>query len=330
MPNPNAPLGGIKLSANVNLDSEDAYLRYLVQIGVTHCYTWLPGLADRYEELARFRDKLTALGLTLYNAGDYGIAKSPRIHLGLPGREEDFDAFRRMLATLGRLGLTVTTFTWEPDQVWSTGQARVRGGALARAVDARLLETAGLRHGRVYDKDELWRYFSDLMAAVLPAAEEAGVRLALHPNDPPLPRIAGVDCLITSAEDYRKAFRLAGSPYLGMEFCCGCWLEGGADFGDLLAGIREFVSQGRVLVTHFRNVSSTLPAFHETLVDEGYADMLSILQAFYEAGYDGTLILDHLLEQETPDITLYGGTGYALGYIKALMNVASRRAAGRL
>ncbi len=104
-------------------------------------------------------------------------------------------------------------------------------------------------------------------------AEEAGVRMALHPNDPPATgKLGGIPCLIHSFETYKRAFAVANSPALGMEFCTGCWLEGGPASGDLLEGIRTFHADNRILLVHFRNVTSPLPHFLETFLDNGYME----------------------------------------------------------
>lgn len=95
------------------------------------------------------------------------------------------------------------------------------------------------------------------MEKVVPVAEETGVRMALHPNDPPLACMAGIPSLIYNMECYRKAFKAAGgSKALGIKLCVGCWLEGGSDFGDLMSDIKELCDDDRILCVHFRNVDS--------------------------------------------------------------------------
>jgi mannonate dehydratase len=149
-------------------------------------------------------------------------------------------------------------------------------------------------------------------------AESSGVRLALHPNDPPLDEIAGVPCLIRSDADYRRAFDTAGSDALGMEFCVGCWLEGGSGFGNILEGIREFGEAGRILIVHFRNVSAPLPQFVETFVDDGYGDMPAVMQALASVGYEGTAIYDHS-PRLNPCAGAAAGSAFAIGYMKGLL-----------
>ncbi|MBO4297213.1 MAG: mannonate dehydratase [Clostridia bacterium] len=327
--NPNHPSCAIKLCNVVSPHADDGEIRFLQQLGVRYAYTWCPDLSAHYDDMARLRDRLASHGITLNNIGDYYVCKSPNIHLGTPERDRDIEKFFDMMKTIHRLGVHVTTFTWEPDQVWTTSfDYPTRGGALTRHVDLEQLKQTPPKHGRVYEKPELWEHFSYFMRQVIPEAESMDIRLALHPNDPPTDRLGGVDCLIASVEDFCTAFRIADSRALGMEFCCGCWLEGGKErFGDIFQSIREFVAQDRVLIVHFRNVSGSLPVFTETFIDDGDADMFALMQAFCRAGYSGTLIYDH-----SP---VFGGnplynndrsreTAYAVGYIKALMNAASR------
>jgi mannonate dehydratase len=149
-------------------------------------------------------------------------------------------------------------------------------------------------------------------------AEKANVRLALHPNDPPALSLGGIPCLIYSFESYKRAFALAGnSPYLGMEFCTGCWLEGGETFGNMLEAIRYFHQQGKIFIVHFRNVSASLPVFVETFVDDGYMDMYEAMKVFYDIDYDGTITLDHT-PKLAGDPEHKASTAYAIGYMRAL------------
>ena len=310
----------IKLSAFINPQPGADELLFLRQLGVTHCYTWLPDELANYDYLSRLVDQVSQTGLTLYNVGVMSLGKSPRIHLGTAGRDDDIARFAEFLRDLSRVGIHTTTFTWEPDRVWSSAPGSSRF-AKARRVDLADLKARSLTHGRIYDIDELWQNFAYFMRAIIPVAEETGVRLALHPNDPPTDALGGIPCLINSRERYDRAFAIAGSPALGMEFCTGCWLEGGDAFGDMLAAIEHYLQAQRILIVHFRNVSAPLPAFTETFLDNGYFDMYQAMRALVAGGYDGTIILDH-----TPvfagDYHLGAGTAYAIAYMRALIERA--------
>ena len=310
----------IKLSAFINPRPSADELLFLRQLGVSHCYTWLPDELTTYDYLARLADQVSRAGLSLYNVGNMSLGKSPRIHLGAAGRDDDIARFAQFLRDLSRAGIHTTTFTWEPDRVWSSAPGSSRH-ARARSVDLADLKARPLTQGREYSLDELWENFAYFMRAIIPVAEATGVRLALHPNDPPTDALGGIPCLINSRERYERAFAIADSPALGMEFCTGCWLEGGDAFGDMLAAIPHYLEARRILIVHFRNVSATLPAFTETFLDNGYFDMYQAMKALVAGGYDGTIILDH-----TPvfadDYHPGAGTAYAIAYMRALIERA--------
>ena len=310
----------IKLSAFINPQPSDDELLFLRQLGLSHCYTWLPDELTNYEHLGTLVDQVTRAGLTLYNVGSMSVAKSPNIHLGTSDRDRDIARFAELLRLLSRAGIYTTTFTWEPDQVWSSPASASRF-AKARHVDLDDLKSHPFTHGREYSLDELWANFEYFMRAIIPVAEETGLRLSLHPNDPPTDALGGVPCLINSRQRYDRAFAIADSPHLGMEFCTGCWLEGGRDFGDMLASIARYVKEKRVFIVHFRNVSATQPVFTETFLDNGYFDMYGAMKALVANGYDGTIILDHTPEF-TGDYHLGAGTAYAIAYMRALIERA--------
>jgi mannonate dehydratase len=297
-------------------DPSDDDLLFARQLDMDCVYTWLEDSQCTLDYLVRLRKRVEAHGLQLFNAGNMSVAKSDKIHLALPGRDEVIAKFQAFIRTLGQAGIHTTTFTWEPDRVWSSEPGEDRGSR-ARRVDQDELYRRPFTHGREFSREELWDNFSYFIQRVIPVAEEAGVRLALHPNDPPVDgSLGGIPCLIHSYADYLRAFEIAASPNLGMEFCVGCWLEGGAAFGDMFQAIRQFVSEKRVFIAHFRNVTSPLPSFTETFLDDGYMDMYQVMKAFCAAGYDGSMILYHspLMAPEFKG----AATAYAIGYMRAL------------
>ena len=309
----------IKLSMYISPDPSDAELLYARQLGMNCVYAWLGDAQTSFEYLTALRQKVEAAGLELYNAGNMTVAKSDKIHLGLPGRDEMIERFITFVRNLGKAGIHTTTFTWEPTQVWSSEPQQSRQ-ARARFVDFNEMLKRPNTHGREYSEDEIWANFEYFIRRILPAAEEAGVRLALHPNDPPAPKYGGIPSLIHSYQDYERAFSIANSPNLGMEFCVGCWLEGGEMFGDMFQAIRHFVAQDKIFITHFRNITAPLPVFTETFLDNGYMDMYRVMKTFVETGYHGTMILDH----SPKFVEEYKGaeTAYAIGYMRALMERA--------
>ena len=304
-------------SALIRPEAPDEDLVFARNVGAERVFTWLKdGQTDR-SFLIDLRKRVADAGLELYNAGNIRLGKNPAIHLGLPGRDRAISDFKEFIRNLAAADIRVSTFTWEPDQVWSSDPGS-RRGARVRTVDADALKAEQFTHGREFGLDELWDNFAYFMREMVPVLESEGVRLALHPNDPPVDTLGGVPCLINSGERYRRAFEIAGSPALGMEFCTGCWLEGGREgFGDIEEGLREFVREGRVLIVHFRNVTSPLPRFEETFLDDGYGDMEALMRILAEEGYSGSVTPDHVPEMGVPN----GRTcafAYAFGSMHAI------------
>lgn len=310
----------VKLSMLIDADPSDDQLLFASQLGVTHVYTWVSLEQTSLEYLAALRSRVESFGLSLYNVGCMALGKSDKIHLALPGRDETIEQFSQFIRNLGQAGIHTTTFTWEPSGVWSS-EPGVSRGAAARRVDLNELRQRPFTHGRAYTEAEIWENFTWFIQQIIPVAEAAGVRLALHPNDPPDVALGGIPCLIHSFADYQRAFSIATSPNLGMEFCTGCWLEGGEHFGDMLAAIRHFVEQKRVFIVHFRNVSAPFPVFTETFLDNGYMEMYEAMKLFVQSGYNGTMILDHT-PRFAGSYAIGGGTAYAIGYMRALIERA--------
>lgn len=310
----------MKLSVQINPNPSDAELLFVRQLGAECVYTWVNREQANTPYLTALRRRVEQAGLTLYNVGFMDVAKSDKIHLALPGRDEIIEQFKRFICDLSESGIDTTTFTWEPTHVWSS-EPGVTRGAKTRSVDLEEMARRPFTHGRLYSRDEIWNNFEYFIRRIVPVAEEAGVRLALHPNDPPAPMLGGVPCLIHSFDDYKRAFDLANSDMLGMEFCTGCWLEGGPHFGDMLAAIRYFAECNKIFIVHYRNVSSPFPKFVETFLDNGYMDMYTVMQALRAANYQGTLTLDHSPQLE-PSMGPGAATAYAIGYMRALVQRA--------
>ncbi len=306
------------LSMRLSPDAPEHELLFARQLGVPCVFCWYRDDQNDVATLTALRQRVESAGLTLWNIGNYRIAKWDLIHLNLPGRDEAIKSFCDMVRTIGAAGVRHTTFTWEASGVWSSTQAGESRGAKARRVAMSELAARPFSHGRRYSRDEIWDNFEYFLKRVIPVCEEADVRLALHPNDPPVDELGGVPCLIRSFDDYRRAFALADSPYLGMEFCCGCWLEGGtAGFGELLSGLQWCLDDDRVILVHFRNVSAPLPEFTETFLDNGYQDMYPIMRTLVANDFGGTVTLDHT-PQFCPEMGPGAGTAYAIAYMRAL------------
>lgn len=176
-----------------------------------------------------------------------------------------------------------------------------------------------LTHGREFTLEEMWENYTYFIRKVAPVAEEYGVMIGIHPDDPPVPVMGGVPRLFSSVDGYSRAMQIANSPNVGLVFCCGCILEGGkSQWGmNLEEMIRFFGAEKKLVEVEVRNVSSPLPHYTETFIDNGYYDMYKVIKALQDIQYDGIVIPDHFPK-------LIGGfhaqTAYAMGYLRALLN----------
>jgi mannonate dehydratase len=269
-------------------------------------------------------------GLKLYTLGNLSVHNQDAIVLGLENRDEKIEEYKRHIRNLGKAGIPYTTYAHMADSVWRTGAATVRGEAKSTAFDWEKAKQ-GKRHpravkyawhGRLFSEDEIWKNYEYFMNAIVHVAEEAGVRIGLHPDDPPVPELGGVPrCILSNFDGYKRALEIADSPNVGVCLCVGCWLEGGKNMGkDVVEAIRYFGERQKIFKVHLRNVETPLPYFKETFLDDGYMNMYSIVKELHEVQFDGIVIADHVpLMINNP----YVGTAFSIGYIKALIEVAA-------
>jgi mannonate dehydratase len=250
--------------------------------------------------------------------------------LNLPGRDQKVEEYKTYLRNLGKAGVYYTTYAHMGNGIWSTARESTRGGAPARGFNLAKADAGywdkkvfrgPLTHGRVYSEKEIWDNYTYFIKAVAPVAEEAGVRIGIHPDDPPVPVLGGVPrCIFGNFEGYRRAFEIADSPNIGICLCCGTWLEGGKLMGkDVLETIHYFGCRGKIFKIHFRNVNAPLPYFVETFMDDGYMDMYKVMRALREVNFSGVMIPDHIPEM----IGGRAGTAYSIAYMKALRKRAN-------
>ena len=246
-----------------------------------------------------------------------------RIRMGLPGRDEDIAAIVQQLEAMGNLGIGVLCYNWMAVSSWSrtSVDTRTRGGALVtafRASDA--ADLPAVDHPFV-EPEQMWDALEYFLAAVVPVAERTGVRLGLHPDDPPLPQLRGVSRIMGSANAFRRLLKIDPSPANGITFCQANFALMDKDVPSL---IREFGP--RIPFVHFRNVRGTADDFVETFHDEGDLDMAACMRAYAEIGFDGPLRPDHVptMAGERNDRPGYETLGrlFALGYTRGLAQAA--------
>lgn len=311
----------MNVQANCSNQATDAQLQAIRGMGIQYlAVNFLPDAAD-LKSVTDFQKRAARFGLEIADAGCPALQKCPQIHLGKPDRDEWIRKYNDFTRVLGQAGIHVNYLAWQPTGIFRSqiGQGKHTRGEHAMICDLKELEKRPLAADRIYSQEEIWDNFRYFLDQALPVCEQSGVRLALHPNDPPVESLCGIPSLIWNTACYRKAFELAGnSPFLGMKMCIGCWLEN-SSFGNLMEDIETFARQDKILVVHFRNVSSALPYFEETLLEDGYGDMFSILEQLIRCGYQGPINIDHpFFDRESGKISPVS-EAYFLGYLKGML-----------
>jgi mannonate dehydratase len=241
--------------------------------------------------------------------------------LGLPGRDEEIAIVREMIRNMGELGIPVWCYEWMPVLNWLRTAKAIpsRGGALVTGYDHDLMRDAPLTEHGVLSEEQSWENLRYFLEQVVPVAEESGVKLAMHPDDPPLSPIRGMARIMRSVENYQKLLDLFPSPVNGIALCQGNFT---LMTDDLPSVIRRFGHQEKVFFVHFRDVRGNAEKYVETFHDDGQTDMYACMQAYRDIGYEGVCRPDHVptMEGDNNDRPGYSSIGrlFAIGYLKGL------------
>ena len=281
------------------------------------------------EELVALRQEIQAAGLELEAIENFDPAHWHDILLDGPKKKQQMENIKTIIRRLGHAGIPIMGYNFSIAGVCGRTHAPyARGGAESVGMEGPLDTPMpkGMVWNMIYDPDapegcvpavspeELWRRFSEFLREITPVAAESGVRLAAHPDDPPLPTMRGQPRLVYQPQHFQRLLDLVPSPANALEFCLGSLAE--MTGGDLYETVDRCSRQGRIAYVHFRNVRGQAPFYRETFVDEGDVDMLRVLRILKKNQYDGVLIPDH-----TPQMRCgapwHAGMAFALGYMRA-------------
>ena len=317
---------GMKIAYQAPIEPCPSDLEFIQQLGIEYITTWASGEKASAEYYTSRKMLYASIGVQIYGMGCSSVHNQPAIVLGLENRDAKIEEYKRHLRNLGQAGIPYTTYAHMANGIWSSSPGVTRGSARARAFnlaanpkgyDSGHVYEGQLTHGRRYSEQEIWDNFEYFIKQVAPVAEEAGVRIGIHPDDPPVPELGGIPrCIFSSFEGYRQALEIADSPNVGVCLCVGCWVEGGPMMGKSVEDtIRYFGERKKLFKIHLRNVDQPLPHFVETFLDNGYYNMYNVVKALRDMDFDGVLIPDHI-----PDMTDYPkvGSAFSIGYMKGL------------
>lgn len=320
-----------KICAPVNgRDLTEKSMREVKQIGVNHVLTGGPRMPWDEAQLRAITDRLKSGGLTL---GNMMISGFPNTLYGRPGRDEEIETFKASIEAAGKVGLPVVEYNFYAHRAIEGYYAEEgRGGAGLTAFDeSRVRNLPPLPEEGAHTIDEMWDNIAYFLKAVIPTAERSNVRLALHPNDPPVAISRGSGQIMGTVEGWKHLISIVDSPANGITFDCGVTREMGEDPVEVC---RYFGSRDRINHVHYRNVRVRKPYndYTEVFIDEGENNMLAVMQELVRVGYTRLIYPEHerALDYDR-DIGIHnqypGGGGYAgmvydVAYARAMLQAS--------
>ena len=271
---------------------------------------------DCTEALEKAREQVESHGLKLNNVF---MSAWQEITLDEEDADEKIGHWCQMLESLGRAGIPCLGWNFKPMGNFRTTADVGRGGVQYSTFDYEAFDAhRPAPHEPPVSEEQMWQRMETFLRTVIPVAEKAGVRMALHPDDPPIPEpLGGVAQICSTLVQFRRMlFEIAPSHSNAMLFCQGCMTELLGPEG-IYDAIAEMASADKIAWVHFRNVRGQLPRFTEVFMDEGEVDMKRAMEVYRDNGFNGPYMMDHTPHFPHHD-NLYG-KAYAIGYIRALI-----------
>jgi mannonate dehydratase len=329
---PQESAGTPKIATAISLGDglTDEAIRGVVQLGVYHVLSGGPAIPWSASELQPKVDKLKAGGIAL---GNLMIGGFPNTIYGKPGRDEEIEKVRQSIQAAGQVGVPVVEYNFYAHRAMEGYYEETgRGGAGLTGVDFdRMKDLPPLAEEGARTLDEMWANITYFLKAVIPIAEKANVRLALHPNDPPFPLSRGSQQIMATLAGWKHLVEIVNSPANGITFDCGVTREMGED---PVAVCRYFGSRDRINHVHYRNPHVMKPyvKYDEGFIDEGDVNLFSVMRELVRLKYSRELYPEHprALDYDRargpikgyPGGGAYAGDLYDIAYAKAMLQAA--------
>jgi len=308
--------------------------RHALQMGVDHAVVLGSSTGEwrlwDYGQMLALKKRFDDFGLTL--SAIEGMVPMDEIKSGGPGREAELDQMCQIIRNMGAVEIPVLCYSWMVWVSWArtSTTTRGRGGALVTSYEHHLTSRAPGANQLRISEDKLWETYEYFLRKVVPVAEKAGVRLALHPDDPPLSPVLGVSRIFGKPENFDRAMQMVESEANAI---CMCQ----ANFGlmDSPARAPELIRHygDRIAFVHFRDVRGTATNFVETFHDEGHTDMFECMRAYREVAFGGPIRPDHAPAMEGDPNLRPGyealGRLFAIGYMRGLLEGVDKMRASR-
>jgi mannonate dehydratase len=330
MPQESGDTPKIACAIDLHNGPTDEAIRSVVQLGVYHVLSGGPPIPWSVGELQPWVDKLKGAGVTL---GNLMISGFPKTLYGRPGRDQEIDKVKQSIETAGKVGLPVVEYNFYAHRAMEgyfeqTG----RGGAGLTGADYdRMKGLEPLPEEGAHTLDEMWANIAYFLKAVIPVAEKANVRLALHPNDPPFPMSRGSQQIMGTVAGWKHLIEIVDSPANGITFDCGVTREMGEDPVEVC---RYFGSRDRINHMHYRNphVMKPYEKYDEGFIDEGDVNMFAVMRELIKVKYTRQIYPEHPraldYDRSRGPIRGYPGGGgytgdvYDIAYAKAMLQAA--------
>lgn len=341
----------IRIAAGSIRDLDDETLKFAAQLGCSGVVLNTPPLTGRpsygsntiggsywesteaerpartwsFLELVHLRQRIEDAGLKLEAIENVPLRFYHQAIIGGSDAKRQIDNYCETLLNVGRAGIPVLGYHWMANAVWRTSKtAKARGGATTSTFDASIVANAPVDEALSFSEDVAWDRYQAFTEKVVPVAEEAGVALALHPDDPPIPVLAGAPRLFRNFANFKRAIEdIAPSPNHKLNFCMGTWAEMGID--EMFRGMDHFSAAGKIAYVHFRNVRGKVPVFEETFLDEGDVDCSRAIRMLSANGFDGFMVDDHVPHMTGDSVYMHRSRAFAIGYMRGLIHAIEGR-----
>ena len=291
------------------------------------------------QELIDLKRSINRAGLELEAIENFDPSHWYDVLLDGPNKQQQLDDLKTIIERMGKAGIPVMGYNFSLAGVWGHvvglwGRGEAESVAFREPGSSEGPTDTPIPKGQiwnmVYDPDaepgqipaitheQLWERVGDFLAALVPVAEEAGVRLAAHPDDPPMPTLRGTPRLVYQPHLFQKLLNLHPSPANALEFCLGTIAE--MTEGDVYQATEQYAGQGAIGYVHCRNIRGKTPHYDEVFIDEGDIDMPRILSILHTNQFDGVITPDHTPSLHC-DAPWHAGMAYAVGYLRAAIQM---------
>lgn len=286
----------------------------------------------KYEDLKEWKERCEQYGVIVEAMENMPISFYDKAMLGEEGRDEQIENVCECIRNLGRVGIPVLGYHFSPSFVWRTANDAPLGryGAKVQAFDLEL-QKRGIddmadfgqrRDVKIPDVEFLWENFEYFMKRVIPVAEEYGVTMALHPDDPPMESLSGIARMFIDIDSYKRAEAMINSDNWGLLFCIGTFSQMAGGAKNVFDAIEYFGPRKKLIYAHMRDVQGTVPKFHECFLGQGNFDPFEVMCALKTHGFDGFIVSDHVpaIDGDTSwgHRVRFADTGYLRGLMEAI------------